>query len=204
MFQTKWSYFGYPWFDLIYNTSRCGCTHQCWNANASPICWNVYESVYLHRSWVFSKNGSRTIANRRINTQDDPQLKSKETIHLFSAGPNSYRIPRIIDLAKQVVCASTNSLCYFTQLVRDNHIYGALLPFTKEEFDKHVASLGVFKHESKKHWNWVDMVKYAHWAILPLIMTAWYMPLLESLMQITFLATSAFAIGWRAMIILPF
>jgi hypothetical protein len=83
-----------------------------------------------------------------MNIQDEPELKSKQTIHLFdaTAGPNSYGITRIVDGAKQVVFSSIKQSSYYAQLARDNRIYRALLPSTtKEEFYNYATILAISK-----------------------------------------------------------
>ena len=105
----------------------------------------VYESVELNKSWVFSKNGSRVISKRKINDQDDPELKSKQTVHIFdaTAGNNSYGITRIVNGAKQVVFSSTNRASY-AQFIRNYDVFEAFLPSTsKEEFNRYVSLFGV-------------------------------------------------------------
>ena len=105
----------------------------------------VYESVELNKSWVFSKNGSRVISKRRINDQDDPELKSEQTIHIFDAkaGENSYGITSIVNGAKQVVFSSTNRASY-AQFIRNYDVFEAFLPSTsKEEFNRYVSLFGV-------------------------------------------------------------
>ena len=107
----------------------------------------VYESVHLEKSWVFSKDRSRVISNRKPNDQDEPELKSKRTLHIFDAkaGDNSYSVKRIVAGAKQIVFSSTNRATY-AQFIRDHDVFEALLPSTtKEEFNKYVTLFNVTK-----------------------------------------------------------
>jgi hypothetical protein len=107
----------------------------------------IFESVHLGKSWVFSKSGSRVIEKPRIAIQDVPEIKSKQTVHIFDAkaGPNTYDITRVVAGARQIVFSSTNRASY-AQFIREPTVFQALLPSTtKEEFDKYVALFDVPK-----------------------------------------------------------
>ncbi len=98
----------------------------------------VYESVDMEATWVFNKDGSRII-ERKISTEDVPELHSKQTVHLFDAkvGENSYSIRAVVAGAHQIVFSSTHVSNY--KQFKRTKCYIAGFPSTDEsEFMRYV------------------------------------------------------------------